>query len=111
MEGKAIMNFKANIRYLRKINGISQQQIAQYLGYKSFTTIQKWEDGSSIPKYDTLKKIADYFNISVNDLTDKKLGSNDENMVAVLGVVRGGKPIDAIEQVLSLIHISEPTRL
>ena len=50
MEGKAIMNFKANIRYLRKINGISQQQIAQYLGYKSFTTIQKWEDGSSIPK-------------------------------------------------------------
>ena len=60
------MNFKANIRYLRKINGISQQQIAQYLGYKSFTTIQKWEDGSSIPKYDTLKKIADYFNIRID---------------------------------------------
>ena len=105
MEEKVIMNFKANIRYLRKINGISQQQIAQYLGYKSFTTIQKWEDGSSIPKYDTLKKIADYFNISVNDLTDKKLGSNDENMVAVLGVVRGGKPIDAIEQVLGYEHV------
>ncbi|MGN1399860.1 MAG: LexA family protein [Erysipelotrichaceae bacterium] len=99
------MYFKENMRYLRKTNRISQQEIAQYLGYKSFTTIQKWEDGSATPKYAVLKKIAAFFRISVDDLTDKNLSDNANDMVAVLGVVRGGEPIDAIEQILGYEHV------
>ena len=32
-----------NIRFLRTKKGYSQDDIASKLGYKSFTTIQKWE--------------------------------------------------------------------
>ena len=32
-----------NIRYLRKKNEWSQEYVAEKLGYKSYTTIQKWE--------------------------------------------------------------------
>ena len=44
------MKFKENLRYLRKANGLSQEELAHKLGYKSFTTVQKWEDGTSFPK-------------------------------------------------------------
>lgn len=38
-----------NIRYLRRKNEWSQDYIAEKLGYKSYTTIQKWEMGTSEP--------------------------------------------------------------
>ena len=41
------MEFSSNLRYLRKERGMSQDELADKLGYKSFTTIQKWESGVS----------------------------------------------------------------
>ena len=38
-----------NIRYLRKQKDMSQDKLAELLGYKSFTTIQKWESGVAEP--------------------------------------------------------------
>ncbi len=67
------MFFKENLRYLRKKNHLSQVDMARMLDYKSFTTIQKWEDGSSTPKYDVLIRIADHFNVSIDDLLRKEL--------------------------------------
>lgn len=67
------MFFKENLRYLRKKNHLSQVDMAKMLAYKSFTTIQKWEDGSATPKYDVLIRLADHFNVSIDDLLRKKL--------------------------------------
>ena len=39
------MAFSNNLRYLRKKYDMSQEDLANKLGYKSFTTIQKWESG------------------------------------------------------------------
>ena len=44
-----IMAFSNNLRLLRKQHSLSQEQLAEKLGYKSFTTIQKWESGVSEP--------------------------------------------------------------
>lgn len=41
--------FAKNIRFLRKRAELSQDKLAEMLGYKSFTTIQKWESGVSEP--------------------------------------------------------------
>ena len=59
------MEFKENLRYLRHTNKMSQDELADKLGYKSFTTVQKWEDGTAFPRVSTLNKIADIFNIDV----------------------------------------------
>lgn len=65
-----------NIRFLRTKKGYSQDDIANKLGYKSFTTIQKWESGVSEPPLKALKKLSEIFNIDMNDLATKKLSTD-----------------------------------
>ena len=65
-----------NIRFLRTKKGSSQDDIANKLGYKSFTTIQKWESGVSEPPLKALKKLSEIFNIDMNDLATKKLSTD-----------------------------------
>lgn len=62
------MYFSKNIRYLRKSRTMSQEELANILGYKSFTTIQKWESGVAEPPFSMVNKIADIFQVSVNQL-------------------------------------------
>lgn len=57
-----------NIRYLRKKHEMSQEALAQILGYKSYTTIQKWESGVSEPPVKQLRKMADMFGVDINDM-------------------------------------------
>ena len=67
------MNFSNNLRYLRKQRGISQDALANKLGYKSFTTIQKWESGVSEPSVSTLKIIANIFGVSMDQMINEDL--------------------------------------
>lgn len=57
-----------NIRYLRKQLGMSQDQLAEKFGYKSFTTIQKWEMGTSEPPAGVVRSLADLFGVNIDDL-------------------------------------------
>lgn len=60
-----------NIRYLRLQKGLSQDQLAEMLGYKSYTTIQKWESGVSEPPLKTLSKLADIFKVDMDELVSR----------------------------------------
>ena len=62
-----------NIRYLRIKNSYSQEYIAEQLGYKSYTTIQKWESGVSEPPIKILKELAQLFHVDMDDLANKDL--------------------------------------
>lgn len=57
-----------NIRYLRKKQGMSQEDLADRLGYKSYTTIQKWESGVSSPPLWAAHAIADMFSVDIDSL-------------------------------------------
>lgn len=67
------MNLGENIKYLRTQKGLSQDFIADKLGYKSFTTIQKWESGVSEPPITKLKELATILNTDIDDLANKDL--------------------------------------
>lgn len=72
-----IMNFfGSNIRYLRKQRNMTQDELADILGYKSFTTIQKWESGLSEPNLKILKQIADIFKVDIDKLAKVDLSLN-----------------------------------
>lgn len=94
-----------NIRYLRKSRSLSQGSLAELLGYRSFTTIQKWEDGTNKPSITVLKKMCDLFGVDLDALTGSDLSRKDKKKTAqairipVLGRVAAGPPIDAIEDV------------
>ena len=72
------MAFSNNLRYLRKKYYMSQEVLANKLGYKSFTTIQKWESGVSEPSVSMVKKIAELFGVTMDQITNDDL-SDAEN--------------------------------
>lgn len=67
------MCLSKNIRFLRLKKNYSQEYVAEKLGYKSYTTIQKWESGVSEPSVAKLRMLADIFGVDMNDLTTKDL--------------------------------------
>lgn len=99
------MNFGKNLRFLRRKNNYSQPFLAEHLGYTSFTTIQKWEDGSAVPPYKTIQKIAKLFNVEVDDIMNIDLTVRPANEIPVLGLVRGGTPILADQHYLGFEHV------
>lgn len=104
-----------NIRYLRKKNQWSQDYIAEKLGYKSYTTIQKWEMGTSEPPLKKTRELADLFNVDIDELTNKDLEfpepkektSKKGITINVLGRVAAGIPIEAIENIIDTEEITE----
>lgn len=105
-----------NIKYLRLKQGLSQDFIADKLGYKSYTTIQKWESGVSEPPVKKLRELASIFNIDMDDLASKDLKNENNNdseqkrlgkTINVLGRVAAGIPINAITEIIDTEEISE----
>jgi repressor LexA len=88
------MPFNERLKQLRKDRGLSQNELAEVFGYKSFTTIQKWEDGSSYPPAKLLPQLAAYFSVSVESLMNE---TETLRPVPILGMVRGG-PLRLAEQ-------------
>lgn len=70
--------FAKNIRFLRKRAEMSQDKLAEMLGYKSFTTIQKWESGVSEPSMAVAQKIANLFHVDIDDLIKVDLEAKGE---------------------------------
>lgn len=60
-------NFAVNIAKLRKSKNLNQIQLGDELHYSS-KAISKWENEETIPDIDTLSEIAEYFDITVDDL-------------------------------------------
>lgn len=92
------MEFKDNLRFLRRTINMSQDELAEKLGYKSFTTVQKWEDGSAFPRVKTLNKMADIFNVDVDHLLNLNLRNNNV-AVPILGEVKAGYNLYANEDI------------
>ena len=86
--------FKDKIRYYRKLRGISQEVLADKLGYKSFTTIQKWEDGTSSPSIGTVKKVAEILGVTIEELTSDEDHSSDPDLAGITNIsFPAAKPI------------------
>ena len=59
--------FADNLRHFRKEMKLTQEQLANRLGYTE-KAISKWEQGASIPPADTLLMLADALNVGLDDL-------------------------------------------
>lgn len=59
------MIFNDRIRLLRKEKGMKQEETAQLLGV-SYRNYQRLEADGEKPQYDTLLKLADFYNVSVD---------------------------------------------
>jgi len=63
-------NIPSNIKFLRKKKSLTQQQFADELGIKR-SLIGAYEEERADPKYDLLKKMALFFEISIDDFINE----------------------------------------
>lgn len=100
------------IRELRINKKISQKELAKIF-FIPPSTFNQYETGKRQPDYETLKKIADYFDVS----TDYLLGRNEQGdapqpsvpgakWIPVLGNVQAGAPVEAIEDIIDYEEIT-----
>ena len=97
-----------NLRKLRISKGLQQKELAPLLNIKISTYCQ-YETGKRQPDYDTLKKIADYFEVSTDYLIGREEQTEQRKgiRIPVLGHVAAGIPIEAIEDILDYEEITE----
>ena len=61
------MEFNEKLQELRRQKGLTQEELAEYL-YVSRTAISKWESGRGYPNIDSLKVIARFFEVTIDEL-------------------------------------------
>lgn len=105
------MYLAKNLKYLRLKNGFSQDYIADKLGYKSYTTIQKWEMGTSEPSVSILDKLSKLYNVDMDSMYTIDLEGNQNSVskeykrYPLLGTIAAGLPILAEENIEDYFNI------
>lgn len=61
------MEFHEKLQELRKNKGLTQEELAEVL-FVSRAAVSKWESGRGYPNIDSLKAIAQYFGVTVDQL-------------------------------------------
>ena len=61
--------FKDNLIQLRKYKHLTQEDLAEQLGVTR-QAIAKWESGETVPDLDKCKKLAEIFEVSLDDLAN-----------------------------------------
>ena len=93
------MEFNEKLQELRKNKGLTQEELAEAL-YVSRTAISKWESGRGYPSIDSLKEIAKYFSVTIDEL----LSSNEVLSIAEEDNKQKEKHLKSL--VLGLLDIS-----
>lgn len=63
------------IKALRESRGMTQQQLAEVVGAKTYTTVTKWESGDNFPKGKDIITLSEFFKVS----SDFILGMEDSS--------------------------------
>lgn len=69
----------SKIRHLREKKNMTQTELSQILGMKTYTTVSKWENNENFPKGKDLKELAELFEVSADYL----LGLSKENISSI----------------------------
>lgn len=105
-----------NLRKLREKKGVYQRDVAEYLGVER-TTYVKYERGDSEPNFEMLRRLADYFSVSIDTILGRDNGdplSDIPNLfpiktkkVPLLGDIACGEPIFADEEQGEFLSVSD----
>ena len=93
------MELHQKLKQLRKQKGLTQEQVAETL-YVSRTAVSKWESGRGTPSIDSLKAVAAFFGVTVDELL------SGEELVALATADQKQKEGKIRDLVFGLLDIS-----
>ena len=103
----------SKIKEYRIRKNITQQELGEYLGTTS-QTISRYESGTLEANQNVIFKLADYFNVSINDFfppiefdNGTLIGSAKIIEIPVLGSIKAGTPIEAQTDIIDYVDIPE----
>lgn len=99
------MPFHQKLKALRKNAGLSQKQLSMMLKV-ALSTVAMWETANREPNIATLKKIAEFFNVSIEVLLNDDVSIYDRT--EVYKVDKAGQPVAHAlydEEILDLRHM------
>ena len=99
------------LKELRLRDKKTQKELAAFLGVDR-TTYTKYETGVSEPNLETLNRLSSYFGVSIEYLLGNpptKPKKQKGVQVPVLGDVRAGYPMEAVENIIDYGEIDEET--
>ncbi len=95
-----------NIRYYMGLYNKSRQDMCEALDVK-YSTFTDWVNAKKYPRIDKIEMMANYFNVTKADLVEEPTEKKSKFMIPVLGLVRAGIPMDAVEYIIDYEEISE----
>lgn len=101
------------LRATRRNKKLTQDEVAQQIGV-SRTSYLKYEKGTHEPDYDTLKKIAEFYNLTIEELLGTDAQNNkhkSKTKIPILGSVQAGVPTEACEVIEGYEEIDESLAL
>ena len=72
--------FSVRFKELRNTNNLTQADLSNIFGITP-TGISYWESGKAIPNFDMLKKISEYFDVSIDYLTGNEVKEENQNVL------------------------------
>ena len=80
------MEFNEKLQELRKSKGLTQEELAQAI-FVSRTAVSKWESGRGYPNIDSLKGLAKFFCVTVDELIspDEIIAAAEEEKRELIG--------------------------
>ena len=96
------------LKELRKSRGLTQTEVAKQIGI-SQNSYSYWENGKVKIDNNSLKRLADLFNVTVDYILDRNtenLNNNKGKWINVYGKIAAGIPIEAIEEIIDQEEIS-----
>ena len=93
-----------NIKRARELKGLTQDELAKKMGYKSRSTIARIENGDNDVSQSKLKKFAEILDVSIDflldDVNEKMQVSHSRGIrIPILGRVVAGIPLEAITDI------------
>ena len=106
---KGVVIVKEQLRLLRKSKGLTQEEAAEIFGVK-LTTYQKYERDVISPSYETLGKIADFYDVTTDYLLgrEKIKEKNDaDGLIDADDLIREIEELPSCKRkvILSVLHM------
>ncbi len=76
IEGLDMAVFAERLRLLRQARNITQARLANLVGV-SARVYNRWEKGSNVPHFDTIVRLADILQVSLDELAGRKEPSSE----------------------------------